>query len=74
MRSSTMPGIIKPLSFAEGDEEALDDLWAVNVKAPFRLIRLALPHLRKSGNGRIINVASTDGKRYRDAPCPSPMP
>jgi len=59
-------GIIKPLSFATGDESALDDLWAVNVKAPFRLIRLALPHLAKSGNGRIINVASTDAKRYRD--------
>src|SRR4051794_14756179 len=60
-------GLMKPLSFTEGDEQALDDLWAVNVKAPFRLIRLALPHLAKSGNGRIINVASTDGKRYRDA-------
>jgi NAD(P)-dependent dehydrogenase (short-subunit alcohol dehydrogenase family) len=60
-------GIMKPLSFAEGDESVLDELWAVNVKAPFRLIRLALPLLAKSGNGRIINVASTDGKRYRDA-------
>jgi NAD(P)-dependent dehydrogenase (short-subunit alcohol dehydrogenase family) len=59
-------GIIKPLSFAEDDESALDALWAVNVKAPFRLIRLALPHLAGSGNGRIINVASTDAKRYRD--------
>jgi NAD(P)-dependent dehydrogenase (short-subunit alcohol dehydrogenase family) len=41
-------------------------MWAVNVKAPYRLIRLALPYLEQSGNGRIINVASTDGKRYRD--------
>ena len=60
-------GIMKPLSFAAGDESVLDELWAVNVKAPFRLIRLALPLLAQSGNGRIINVASTDGKRYRDA-------
>ena len=60
-------GIIKPLSFSEGSEEVLDDLWAVNVKAPFRLIRLALPELAKSGNGRIVNVASTDAKRYRDS-------
>ncbi len=60
-------GIIKPLSFSDGDESVLDELWAVNVKAPFRLIRLALPLLAQSGNGRIINVASTDGKRYRDA-------
>ena len=59
-------GLMKPLSFEEGDESALDDLWAVNVKAPFRLIKLALPHLSKSGQGRIINIASTDAKRYRD--------
>ena len=44
----------------------LDELWAVNVKAPFRLIRLALPHLDQSGHGRIVNIASTDAKRYRD--------
>ena len=59
-------GMTRPLSFTEGGEDALDELWAVNVKAPFRLIRLALPHLAESGNGRIINVASTDAKRYRD--------
>jgi NAD(P)-dependent dehydrogenase (short-subunit alcohol dehydrogenase family) len=38
----------------------------VNVKAPFRLIRAALPHLRATGTGRVINIASTDAKRYRD--------
>ncbi|MCO5066292.1 MAG: SDR family NAD(P)-dependent oxidoreductase [Rhizobiaceae bacterium] len=60
-------GRMKPLSFTEGDDSALDELWEINVKAPFRLIRLALPHLAKCGHGRIINVASTDAKRYRDA-------
>lgn len=59
-------GRMKPLSFIEGDESALDELWEINVKAPFRMIKLALPHLAKSGHGRIINVASTDAKRYRD--------
>jgi NAD(P)-dependent dehydrogenase (short-subunit alcohol dehydrogenase family) len=59
-------GAMRPLSFVEGDESALDDLWVINVKAPFRLIRLALPHLSESGQGRIIVVASTDAKRYRD--------
>ena len=59
-------GMTRPLSFEEGGEDALDDLWAVNVKAPFRLIRLTLPHLAKGGAGRIVNVASTDAKRYRD--------
>jgi NAD(P)-dependent dehydrogenase (short-subunit alcohol dehydrogenase family) len=60
-------GILRALTFDDGSEAVLDEMFAVNVKAPFRLIRLALPHLRRSGHGRIINVASTDGKRYRDA-------
>jgi NAD(P)-dependent dehydrogenase (short-subunit alcohol dehydrogenase family) len=59
-------GILKQVTLDEGSEEQLDELWQVNVKAPFRLIRLALPHLRASGTGRIVNVASTDAKRYRD--------
>ncbi len=60
-------GILRPLGFAEGTEAVLDESFAVNVKAPFRLIRHAMPHLKQSGHGRIVNVASTDGKRYRDA-------
>jgi NAD(P)-dependent dehydrogenase (short-subunit alcohol dehydrogenase family) len=57
--------ILRPLTLEQGDESDLDDLWAVNVKAPLRLIRAALPHLRKSGQGRVINMASTDAKRVR---------
>jgi NAD(P)-dependent dehydrogenase (short-subunit alcohol dehydrogenase family) len=59
-------GILKRVTFDEGSEEDLDELWQVNVKGPFRLLRLALPHLRASGSGRVVNVASTDAKRYRD--------
>ncbi|WP_413989583.1 SDR family NAD(P)-dependent oxidoreductase [Labrys okinawensis] len=59
-------GILRPLDLRSGDEAVLDEMWAVNVKAPYRLIRLALPHLETGGHGRIINIASTDGKRYRD--------
>ena len=58
-------GILRMVDFEQGDEDDLDALWAVNVKAPFRLIRAALPHLRASGEGRVINVASTDAKRFR---------
>ncbi|MEM8854491.1 MAG: SDR family NAD(P)-dependent oxidoreductase, partial [Pseudomonadota bacterium] len=60
-------GLLKMVSFDKGTEADLDDMWQVNVKAPFRLIRAALPHLRASGQGRVVNIASTDGKRYRDA-------
>jgi len=60
-------GVLRWVGFENDDEAALEEMWVVNVKAPLRLIRLALPELRKSGIGRIVNVASTDGKRYRDA-------
>lgn len=59
-------GILRALDLRSGDEDVLDEMWAVNVKAPYRLIRLALPYLEKAGHGRIINIASTDGKRYRE--------
>lgn len=59
-------GIWRALDFESGDESVLDEVLAVNVKAPFRLIKLALPWLRRSGRGRIINIGSTDGKRYRN--------
>ncbi len=58
-------GILRMVDFTQGSAEDLDALWAVNVKAPFFVIRAALPELRKGGSGRIINIASTDGKRFR---------
>jgi NAD(P)-dependent dehydrogenase (short-subunit alcohol dehydrogenase family) len=57
--------ILRMLTLEEGDESELDELWAVNVKAPLRLIRAVLPHLRRTGHGRVINMASTDAKRVR---------
>ena len=62
-------GIWHQVNFETGDEDLLDELWEVNVKGPFRLIRLALPKLRDCGNGRIVNIASTDGVRFRDNSC-----
>jgi NAD(P)-dependent dehydrogenase (short-subunit alcohol dehydrogenase family) len=58
-------GILRMVDFEQGSEDDLDALWSVNVKAPFRLIRAALPHLRATGAGRVVNIASTDAKRYR---------
>jgi len=58
-------GILRVVDFAQGGEADLDAMWEVNAKAPFRLIRAALPHLRRTGAGRIVNIASTDAKRYR---------
>lgn len=59
-------GILRMVTFETGTEDDLDAMWATNVKAPFRLIRAALPHLRAAGSGRVVNIASTDAKRYRD--------
>lgn len=50
----------------EDNEEALDRLWTVNVKAPLRLTRLCLPHLEATGRGRIVNIVSLSGKRARN--------
>ena len=60
-------GILKIISFNEGEIEDLNDLWKVNVVAPFYLTKLCMPHIKKRNNGRIINIASTDGKRYRES-------
>ena len=55
-------GIMEDVSVEDENDEALDHMWAVNVKAPLSMTRTALPHLRRSGAGRIINVASLAGK------------
>ena len=37
--------------------------WELNVMAPMRLMRAAVPGMRERGWGRIVNVSSTAGKR-----------
>ena len=39
------------------------DAWELNVMAPLRLMRAAVPGMSKRGWGRIVNVSSTAGKR-----------
>ncbi|MFZ4531915.1 MAG: SDR family NAD(P)-dependent oxidoreductase [Alsobacter sp.] len=56
-------GIAPFVGFEEGSDEDLDALLEVNVKAPFRLVRAALPHLKAAGAGRVVTVASLSGKR-----------
>ena len=60
INSAGMGGMV---NLEDDNDETYDALWAVNVKAPMRMIRLTLPHLRKCGSGRIINVSSLSGKR-----------
>lgn len=44
----------------ETDFEAFDRTVAVNLKAPFFLIRSVLPHFRRQGGGRILNIGSVN--------------
>ena len=60
-------GINTRFELEDPDETGLDELWAINVKAPLRLMRLAMPHLRAGGCGRVVNVASLSGKRVRNS-------
>lgn len=50
-------GVALSKPFAETAIEDFDRVMATNVRAPFILIRSALPHLRKA-RGRVINIAS----------------
>ena len=58
-------GIIDTATFDELTESALDEMWDVNVKAPLRLTQLLMPHLRRSGSGRVVNIASLSGVRVK---------
>ncbi len=56
-------GISPQIGLEDGTDEALDEVLEINVKAPFRVLRAAMPHLKKSGSGRVVNIASLSGKR-----------
>ena len=60
-------GIAESVSVEDDNDDVLDRLWAVNVKAPLSMTRLALPHLRRCGAGRVINVCSLAGKVVYDS-------
>lgn len=45
----------------EFDDDAWDRVLEINLSAPFRLIKHALPVMRQRGWGRIINIASVHG-------------
>jgi NAD(P)-dependent dehydrogenase (short-subunit alcohol dehydrogenase family) len=59
-------GINPVARIADADETALDALWAINLKGPMRLIRLAWDRLAACGEGRVINLSSLSGKRVRN--------
>ncbi len=46
---------------ADGYEEAWDRALSILLTAQVRLVRACLPMLKRSGEGRIINISSTEG-------------
>jgi NAD(P)-dependent dehydrogenase (short-subunit alcohol dehydrogenase family) len=53
-------GVIGAIEDVEDDEAHA--LFETMVHAPMRLARLALPHMRSAGEGRIVNVSSIAGR------------
>ena len=48
----------------EVDPDGMDASWRLNVRQHFRLVRLAMPHMRAAGRGSIIVTSSNSGVLY----------
>lgn len=44
------------------NSETLDKIYALNLRAPFELMRCVVPFMRKQGSGYIFNLSSRNGK------------
>ncbi len=55
-------GIIGTAATDTTPDELYDRMFAINVRAPFRLMREAFPHL-KARQGNVVNVSSVNGLR-----------
>ena len=55
-------GVIASGSLEATTDEVWDSMMAVNARAPFRLMRAALPHLT-ARKGAVVNVSSVNGLR-----------
>lgn len=56
-------GVFRRIPIEDLTDEALDEAFAVNVKAAVMASRAAAPHMRARGGGAIVNVASLGGLR-----------
>lgn len=50
-------------TFADFEDDAWEQAFQTNLMSVVRLVRGAIPHLRASGSGRILNIASTSIKQ-----------
>jgi 3-oxoacyl-[acyl-carrier protein] reductase len=56
-------GTSRAASLEELTEDDWREQWDLNVMAPMRLMRTIAPGMAEAGDGRIVNVASSSGKR-----------
>jgi NAD(P)-dependent dehydrogenase (short-subunit alcohol dehydrogenase family) len=56
-------GVFRRIPLEEIGDDALDEAFAVNVKAAVLATQAAAPHMRKRGGGSVVNVASLGGLR-----------
>jgi 3-oxoacyl-[acyl-carrier protein] reductase len=56
-------GTSRMASLDELTDDDWAEQWALNVMAPMRLMQAAAPRMAERGGGRIVNVASSSGKR-----------
>lgn len=64
-------GVSRGLPFLEADDEQWAEDIELKVMAAVRLSRLVLPHLRRAGGGRIVNVLNTAAKAPTAASAPT---
>jgi NAD(P)-dependent dehydrogenase (short-subunit alcohol dehydrogenase family) len=57
--------VIRHKPLGEWDVAGFDEHVATNVRAPFFLIQAALPALRESGVGAVVNISSSSGTLHR---------
>ncbi len=56
-------GVVLRVGLEDDDDAAYNTMWQTNFMGPLRLARAAMPQLRKSGHGRVVNIVSISGKR-----------
>ncbi len=60
-------GIMIPKTVIEAEDEDIEAMMQVNLKAPRRLAKAAWEALAATGRGRVIILASLSGKRVKSA-------